>query len=69
MYLPTSIATPPIRMIATKTSPNALDLGWYFSEDKQEIQMAKVRQENRATHLYVIGATGAGKTKFLEFLI
>ena len=49
--------------------PNSLDLGWYFSEGKQEVQMAKVAQEDRATHAYVIGATGTGKTKFLEFLI
>ena len=49
--------------------PNTLDLGWYFSEGKNEVQMAKVAQEDRATHLYVIGATGTGKTKFLEFLI
>ena len=49
--------------------PNTLDLGWYYSDEKEEIQMAKVSQEDRATHLYVIGATGSGKTKFLEFLI
>ena len=49
--------------------PNSLDLGWYFSEGKNEVQMAKVAQEDRATHCYVIGATGTGKTKFLEFLI
>ena len=49
--------------------PNTLDLGWYYSENKDQIQMAKVAQEDRATHCYVIGATGTGKTKFLEFLI
>lgn len=49
--------------------PDSLDLGWYFSEEKEQIQMAKVAQEDRATHLYVIGASGSGKTKFLEFLI
>mgnify|MGYP000524700865 CR=1 FL=1 len=49
--------------------PGTLDLGWYFSENKEELQMAKIREEDRATHLYVIGATGTGKTKFLEFLI
>ena len=49
--------------------PNTLNLGWYFSEGKNEVQMAKVAQEDRATHCYVIGATGTGKTKFLEFLI
>jgi excisionase family DNA binding protein len=49
--------------------PNTLDLGWYYSENKDEIQMAKIADEDRATHFYVIGATGTGKTKFLEFLI
>jgi len=49
--------------------PGTLDLGWYFSERKEEFQMAKIREEDRATHLYVVGATGTGKTKFLEFLI
>jgi excisionase family DNA binding protein len=49
--------------------PGTLDLGWYYSESKNELQMAKVADEDRATHFYVIGATGTGKTKFLEFLI
>jgi hypothetical protein len=49
--------------------PGTLDLGWYYSENKDEYQMAKVAEKDRATHLYVIGATGTGKTKFLEFLI
>jgi excisionase family DNA binding protein len=49
--------------------PNTLNLGWYYSENKDEIQMAKIADEDRATHFYVIGATGTGKTKFLEFLI
>ncbi len=44
-------------------------LGWYYSNNKDEFQMAKMAQKDRATHLYVIGATGTGKTKFLEFLI
>lgn len=48
---------------------NALDLGWYYSQGRDEFQMAKVAQKDRATHMYVIGATGSGKTKFLEFLI
>jgi hypothetical protein len=48
---------------------STLSLGWYYSENKDEFQMAKIREEDRATHLYVIGATGTGKTKFLEFLI
>jgi excisionase family DNA binding protein len=49
--------------------PGALSLGWYYSEDKNEIQMAKIADEDRATHFYVIGASGTGKTKFLEYLI
>ena len=50
-------------------TPGTLDLGWYWSENKDEFQMAKIAQKDRATHFYVIGATGTGKTKFLEFLI
>lgn len=46
-----------------------LELGWYYSENKDEFQMAKIADEDRATHFYIIGATGTGKTKFLEFLI
>lgn len=46
-----------------------LDLGWYWSENKEEFQMAKIDEEDRTTHFYVIGATGTGKTKFLEYLI
>jgi excisionase family DNA binding protein len=46
-----------------------LKLGWYYSQNKNEFQMAKINQKDRATHLYVIGASGTGKTKFLEYLI
>ncbi|HQT91599.1 MAG TPA: DUF87 domain-containing protein [Candidatus Kryptobacter bacterium] len=49
--------------------PGTLDLGWTYSENNDEFQMAKVSCSDRATHMYVIGATGSGKTKFLEFLI
>ena len=49
--------------------PRTLDLGWYYNESKDEFQMAKIAEKDRATHFYVIGATGTGKTKFLEFLI
>ncbi len=48
---------------------DALDLGWYWSENKDEMQMAKIKEMDRHTHLYVVGASGAGKSKFLEFLI
>ena len=49
--------------------PDALDLGLYYSENKEQLQVAKVREADRGTHCYVVGATGTGKTKFLEFLI
>ena len=48
---------------------NTIDLGWYWSENKEEFQLAKIADEDRTTHFYVIGATGTGKTKFLEYLI
>lgn len=49
--------------------PNALDLGFYYSDETDEVQVAKISQKDRTTHFYVVGATGSGKTKFLEFLI
>jgi len=48
---------------------DTLDLGWYYSENKEEFQLAKIAEADRASHFYVIGATGTGKTKFLEYLI
>ena len=55
--------------VSCEDIPGTLDLGWYYSENKDEFQMAKINQKDRATHLYVIGATGTGKTKLLEYLI
>lgn len=49
--------------------PDTVDLGWFWSQSNNEFQMAKIAQADRATHAYVIGASGSGKTKFLEFLI
>ena len=46
-----------------------LDLGWYFSKSKGEWQMAKIREEDRSSHFYIIGGTRMGKSKFMEFLI
>jgi hypothetical protein len=48
---------------------DVLDLGWYWSERKLEWQMAKISEEDRRIHFYVVGASGTGKSKFLEFLI
>jgi len=52
-----------------KVAEDTIDLGWYFSENKNEWQMAKIRERDRAVHFYVVGASGTGKSKFLEFLI
>ena len=48
---------------------DVLNLGWYYSENKEEFQLAKIKETDRTNHFYVIGATGTGKTKFLEYLI
>lgn len=48
---------------------DVLNLGWYWSEGKNEFQMAKINEEDRAVHFYIVGASGTGKSKFLEFLI
>ncbi|MDE2021909.1 MAG: hypothetical protein KGI71_03285, partial [Patescibacteria group bacterium] len=49
-----------------------LALGWSVGEDetsgRQLVELVGVPQEHRATHMYVVGASGTGKTKFLETL-
>lgn len=49
-----------------------LALGWSEGEDDETgrplVQLVGVPQEHRATHMYVVGASGTGKTKFLETL-
>jgi hypothetical protein len=48
---------------------NIINLGWHWSENKQEWQLAKIKEDDRKIHFYIIGASGTGKSKFLEFLI
>src|SRR5919106_2789598 len=60
---------PPPPAAIDEDIPGMLNLGWYYSETKQQLQMAKIPQIDRAIHMYVIGASGSGKTKFLEFPI
>lgn len=59
--------------IVRRREPNEdeLALGYaYGQEDERDLfQLKGVRQEDRATHFYVIGGSGTGKTKFLESLI
>jgi len=53
-------------MTAVKTETA---LGWYWSATKAEWQLARIAEADRLIHCYVIGASGSGKTKFLESLI
>jgi len=55
--------------VTNEDIPSTLDLGWFYSENKNEFQMAKISQKDRGIHFYVIGASGSGKTKFIQFLI
>jgi hypothetical protein len=50
----------------TEQIPDTLDLGWYYSAEKDQLQMAKIPQADRATHFYILGATNTGKTKLME---
>jgi hypothetical protein len=61
--------SPSIEKQIEQIPENTLNLGWYWSDNKEEFQLAKIAEIDRATHVYVIGATGTGKTKFLEYLI
>ena len=51
--------------------PDELALGYAFdTESERKIwQLKGVPQSDRATHFYVIGASGTGKSKFLEYLV
>lgn len=49
--------------------PFVLKLGWYYSESEGRYQLAKISEGDRSNHFYVIGATGTGKTKLLEYFI
>lgn len=49
--------------------PFVLKLGWYYSESEGKYQLAKIAEADRSNHFYVIGATGTGKTKLLEYFI
>ena len=48
---------------------NELSLGWHYNPQQDRISLARIRDEDRLCHMYVVGATGTGKSKFLEFLI
>jgi hypothetical protein len=49
--------------------PDSLSLGWYFNPEREQWQMVKIPSADRATHEYITGATGVGKTRFIQFQI
>src|ERR1700691_1582964 len=53
------------------TTEDELALGYAKGLDgaKKIFVMKGVNQDHRNTHFYIIGASGSGKTKFLEYLI
>ena len=52
-----------------KSDELALGYAWGADEKGDLWQLKGVSEEDRATHFYVIGASGTGKTKFLEYMI
>jgi hypothetical protein len=62
-----------VKTLEREPSPAELVLGWAygldFKTDECIWQLKGIEQKYRAIHFYIIGATGAGKTKFLENLI
>ena len=59
----------PVPTLYEAQIPDTFNLGWHYSEDKNQYQMAKISNDDRNSHFYVIGSTGVGKTKFLQYLI
>ncbi len=59
------------RIFRREPKSDELALGYAWGEDQKGDlwQLKGVAQEDRATHFYVIGASGTGKTKFLEYMI
>lgn len=52
-----------------EVKPDEIALGWYYNTKKDNIQLVRIKEKDRLTHMYIVGATGAGKSKFLEYLI
>jgi hypothetical protein len=61
--------TPPPCTCASDLTANTLALGWWSDGEPREWKLLSIEIKDRAVHLYVAGASGSGKTKFLEFLI
>ena len=70
--LPTKPEKRPPTIKSRLPDPDELALGWATETDEETEQtvhqLKGVSQEHRSTHFYVVGASGSGKTKFLETL-
>lgn len=60
---------PPGPTLYDEQIPDSYNLGWFYSENKNQWQMAKITNKDRNSHFYVIGGTGVGKSKCLQYLI
>jgi len=64
---------PMVRVEQREPKREELALGWAFGCDEKTddpiYQLKGIEQKYRDTHFYVIGASGTGKTRFLEYLI
>jgi type IV secretory pathway TraG/TraD family ATPase VirD4 len=61
--------TPIVRSGQPTKDELALGYAWGSENGRDVFQLKGVSQKDRATHFYVIGGSGTGKTKFLETLI
>lgn len=62
-----------VQILQREPTPDELVLGWAEGTDKTTNQTTiltkGIAQAHRDTHFYIVGASGSGKTKFLESLI
>lgn len=49
--------------------PDAFDLGLHYSENNNEIRVVKVSEQDRAKHIYTVGASGSGKTRLISHIV
>ena len=60
-------------VLSRRANPDELALGYAVGNEENTLrevyQLKGISQEHRDAHLYVVGATRSGKTKFLESLI
>ena len=66
-------AMEPLLIGGDEAASGEIALGWLIGKNKKTMrktaQLKTVNQNDRASHFYVVGASGMGKTKFLESLI